>query len=150
MRGSWLPKAVHFLLLFAMVGHFGQLCVVFYKYFDTRLCLTYVFYSEFGTLATLLLLFIVNRSPVSQIELFFTIVWRANWHMGNFFAAIYCQSEPCKSHLVVFYNSLACLSHSVGPRERRPSRIQIASQRHIRSCNGYSVWSGGGHNRWEL
>jgi len=65
--------------------------------------------------------------------------------MGNFFAAIYCQSEPCKSDCVVFYNSLACRSHSVGPRDRRPSRIQIASQRHIRSCRG-------GHNRsqWEL
>ena len=62
-----------------------------------------------------------------------------------FVAAIYCQSEPCKSDSIVFYNSLACLSHSVGPRDRRPPRIQFASQRHIRSCRG-------GHNRsqWEL
>lgn len=74
------------------------------------------------------------------------------WHTGSFFAAIYCQSEPCKSDLVVFYNSLACLVHSLGPRDHRPSRIQIASQRHVRSCNGYSVCSRGGHNRsqWEL
>ena len=87
---------------------------MFYKYFDIRLCLIYVFYSEFGTWAIC-------------------------------FAAIYCQSEPCKSDSIVFYNGLACLSHSVGPRDRRPPRIQFASQRHIRSCRG-------GHNRsqWEL
>ena len=49
------------------LSHLGQLCVVFYKCFDTRLCLIYVFYSEFGTWAIFLLLSIVNRSPVSQI-----------------------------------------------------------------------------------
>ena len=59
------------------LGNFGQLYVAFYKYFDTRLSLIYVFYIEFGTWAFFLLLFIVNRSPVSHIQLFFTIVGRA-------------------------------------------------------------------------
>ena len=33
------------------LSHLRQLCVVFYKYFDTRLSLIYVFYIEFGTWA---------------------------------------------------------------------------------------------------
>ena len=37
--GSRLAVAAYFLLLFAMVGHVCQLCVVFYMHFDTWLIL---------------------------------------------------------------------------------------------------------------
>ena len=121
LRGSWLPRAVHFVLLFAMVEpSWAIMCCI---------------------------LQVLWHSAVFDLCFLHWI-----WHRGSFFAAIYCQSEPCESHLVVFCNSLACLVHSLGPRDHRPSRIQIASQRHVRSGNGYSVCSRGGHNRsqWEL
>ena len=57
--------------------------------------------------------------------------------MGSLFAAIYCQSEPCESHLVVFYNSLAFLwgPEITGPRVF--NTIRCASDTHVSETVAY-------------
>ena len=106
LRGSWLARAVHFLILLLLFAVVEQSWAI-------MCCILQVLW----------------HSAVFHLCFLHWV-----WHTGTFFAAIYCQSEPSVSHLVVFYNSLACLVHSLGPEITGPrvfNTIRSVSDTHV-------------------